>query len=183
MKDKMQILEKYFLENIIDKKVLDIGFGGNNGSLDSKPMKMIREYTEKYTGIDIKEENINNAKKLGINVSLADVENFNLKHKFDTVIMFDVIEHLSNPGNALSCISKHMHKESFLIINTPNPFYLFGLGRYFHLWRGVNNINLEHTCWFCPITLRQLLNRHGFSFELFSKPLGQEILCVCRKEE
>jgi len=56
-----------------------------------------------------------------------------------------------------------MNENSRLIISTPNPWY----------WRNtikaaigkeVDN-NPEHTCWLCPRTLRQLLNRHDIQIE------------------
>jgi hypothetical protein len=54
-----------------------------------------------------------------------------------------------------------MHKDSRLLISTPNPWYWRNIIKA-ALNKEVNN-NPEHTCWLCVRTLRQLVNRHGMN--------------------
>jgi 2-polyprenyl-3-methyl-5-hydroxy-6-metoxy-1,4-benzoquinol methylase len=101
--------------------------------------------------------------KKGFNVIHADACDFDLGEKFDTIVCGDIIEHLEDFNGFIECCKNHMNENSRLIISTPNPWY----------WRNtikaaigkeVDN-NPEHTCWLCPRTLRQLLNRHDIQIE------------------
>ena len=168
-------MEDYLVRLCDNKKVLDVGFAGNNGKLKTKPINFIHNISKEYSCIDIQKRKVNFAVKKGYDAYLRSVEDFDLKTKFDVILLLDVIEHLSNIGNALECIKKHMTKNSILVVNTPNAHYLFGVGRYISLLRNVSNINKEHTVWFCPITIKQLFERHGFIFQQISSRVDSEI--------
>jgi SAM-dependent methyltransferase len=86
-----------------------------------------------------------------------------LGRTFDCIVAGEVIEHLSNPGAFLDKMALHLKPDGHLIITTPNAFNI----RLF--WRILKNNNIkahgEHTCWYDPLTLTQLLMRHSFGVE------------------
>jgi len=118
------------------------------------------ERTHNYVlGIDILENEIQKLQRRGYNVRVGDAETLDLPGVFDTVVAGELIEHLSNPGKMLATAHDHLEPGGRLVLSTPNPW------AFVHVRRaavGRLRINDEHTAWFGPTTLRQLLDRHGF---------------------
>ncbi len=79
---------------------------------------------------------------------------------FDVVVVGDLIEHVSNPGQMLGSIRRCLADDGELVVTTPNPFYV---NQFLSIVasNGVT-VNDEHTCWFDPVTLFALLQRTGF---------------------
>lgn len=103
------------------KKVLDVGLGHNFTT------KYLEEagFWGSYTGIDLNKEYVDEA-KLGtykfpvqfINCSVYDV-----KEKFDVIILGEVIEHLKDQTESLEFLTycKHLlEKDGLIIMTTPN---------------------------------------------------------------
>ena len=99
-------------------------------------------------------------KKKGFNVIYADAQDFNLNTKYDFIIAGEIIEHLVNFKGFFNSLKKHMHKNTRLIITTPNVWCAFNFLSI--LFRNRTPIHYEHTCWFCDKTFRQLVERFGF---------------------
>lgn len=144
------------------KAVLDIGcvcHDPENYKSKYWVHKALKQVAGSLIGIDLYEDGINYLHKLGFNVVTADAQCFDLGKKFDVIVAGDIIEHLEDFFGFLESCKNHMHKDSRLLISTPNPWY----------WRHVVKAaffkefsnNPEHTCWLCVRTLRQLVNRHG----------------------
>lgn len=51
--------------------------------------------------------------------------NINLKEKYDILILFDVIEHITNAHEFIESALFHLKKDGYLIINVPAHQYLF----------------------------------------------------------
>lgn len=49
-------------------------------------------------------------------------DKFNINKKFDTIVLFAVIEHIKNPELLFKEIKSHLNKNGRLIITTPTPF-------------------------------------------------------------
>jgi 2-polyprenyl-3-methyl-5-hydroxy-6-metoxy-1,4-benzoquinol methylase len=146
------------------KDVLDIGCVCHNPeSYKSKYWvhKAIKEVARSLIGIDLYQDGVEYLQKLGFNVVTADAQCFELGKKFDVIVAGDIIEHLEDFHGFLKSCKKHMHKDSRLLISTPNPWYWRNIIKA-ALNKEVNN-NPEHTCWLCVRTLRQLVNRHGMN--------------------
>jgi 2-polyprenyl-3-methyl-5-hydroxy-6-metoxy-1,4-benzoquinol methylase len=144
------------------KDVLDIGCVCHNPeSYKSKYWvhKAIKEVARSLIGVDLYQDGVEYLQKLGFNVVTADAQCFELGKKFDVIVAGDIIEHLEDFHGFLKSCKKHMHKDSRLLISTPNPWYWRNIIKA-ALNKEVNN-NPEHTCWLCVRTLRQLVNRHG----------------------
>lgn len=83
---------------------------------------------------------------------------------FDLVVMGEILEHLSNPGNALDAIFHATSKETALIVTVPNANSLKGTIR-----AGFSKelVHRDHVSYFSVSTLSELLERHGFFVESF----------------
>ena len=123
----------------------------------------IKKCAASVTGIDISKEGVEFLKRKGYDIKLANAEDFNLNQKFDVVVAGELIEHLANFEGFLNSVRKHLKDNGLLILTTPNMFYF--KEALFLILRGFPPVNPEHTCYFDEVTLRQLLNRFGFSVE------------------
>ena len=106
-------------------KVLDIGCG--NGEL-------IVEYAKQngdITGIDINSVKINNSKQLAKdngfdldnNLFVADLFDLPFEYEsFDTIVMQQVLEHISNPEQTINHVLQFLKHKGTLIITVPNGF-------------------------------------------------------------
>lgn len=106
------------------KSVIDIGCGPA-----IKLLKLIYPICKNTYGIDNDFIIKYCKKKFQLNSFFADdIENpiLNLSKKFDLVMSIDVIEHLNNPDKLLDYIKRLAHKNSFIIISTPERDILRG---------------------------------------------------------
>jgi len=143
------------------KSVLDIGCVQHNpASYQSKYWlhKALKSVASGLCGLDIDKEGVEYLNQRGFDILVADAQNFDLGQKFDVIVAGDLIEHLENFSGFLESCIKHMHKDSRLIISTPNPWYWKNIVKAV-FFKEISN-NPEHTCWLCPRTLRQLVRRH-----------------------
>ena len=95
------------------------------------------------------------------NIVYGNIENLDdyPREHFDIIIAGEIIEHLSNPGQALNCLHSVMGKNAKIIITVPNAYSLKGF------LRAVMKhelIHPDHTLHHSPHTLKTLLDRHGF---------------------
>lgn len=151
--------------------VLDVGCvdarpsrEGSAERLQRKPTALFRQITSlnpKTTGVDIDADGVACLQRQGYQVICADAHVMDLGRRFDTIVAGELIEHLDSPGTFLRNIRRHLQPDGHLVLSTPNPFSsgtLWKICRY-----GRPLVHEEHTCWFDPITLAQLLTRVGFA--------------------
>lgn len=81
---------------------------------------------------------------------------------FEIVVAGDIIEHLSNPGLMLDGIHERLRPDGKLLISTPNSF---GIASWIRIVRGTFKEGDQHVICFNPITLKQLLERHGYQVD------------------
>lgn len=153
------------------KKVLHLGCVGFADSTAVERVELIAgslhaalSSVATVTGIDSSAEVVARLKELGHfdNILAGDVENLGeltLDEKFDVIVAGDIIEHLANPGLFLSGIKRFFHRDTLLILTTPNAFGLLNFGRFalnrFHEGK-------EHVMMFNAENITQLLARYGF---------------------
>lgn len=144
--------------------VLDVGCAGHVPEPGSPYWVhgRLRERFPTVVGIDFNENNIGMLKGLGYeSLYVASAEDFSLPQKFDTIVAGELIEHLSNPGLFLKRCKEHLAPEGRVVLTTPHPFSLLSI--LYAMFKYPKTCqNPEHTCWFCPQTLRELGERHGF---------------------
>lgn len=154
------------LEHVPDgSRVLDLGCVQHDAAkADSENWlhKHLYDIAAEVLGVDILGEDIAELHERGYNTAVADAEAFHLGERFDAIVAGDIIEHLSCPGAMLDRCREHLAPGGRLIISTPNPWVFV---RVAEVALGQHDPNPEHTCWFGPDVLRELLSRHGYQIE------------------
>lgn len=147
--------------------VLDVGCAGHVPRPGSRQWVYGRLH-ERYPdaiGVDISRENVELLRAHGFaGVRLGDAQALDLDRRFDTIVAGEVIEHLGDPGRFLDGAREHLKPDGRLILTTPYAFGLLNWG-YALLRYPTSCINPEHTLWFCPSTLKELVRRAGFRVE------------------
>jgi len=157
------------LEWVKGPEVLDVGCTGHFVAIGSPQWLhgRLREKFPSVSGIDISAENAAILRKRGFDrIYVQSAESFELSDRFDTIVAGEVIEHLANPGLFLRQVRGHLKPGGRLVLSTPNAFSLrsvcYALFKYPKTCE-----NLQHTCWFCPQTMHELVERCGFKIEHF----------------
>ena len=117
-------------------------------------------------GLDIDQENVTRMQSLGMNAEVGDAERLSYHAKFDTIILGEILEHLGNPGACLEGCRQALKPGGRIIISTPNIFS--AMLTLMYLKNFDQAFNREHVLWFCPQTLRALVERCGFQVASFS---------------
>lgn len=156
-----------------NKNVLDIGC--DDGELSERILKN----GNKLLGVDISSPALIKAKKRGVSIVKADFESSlpsNLAKKFDLVFAGEVIEHIYDTDRFLQNIRNVLIGHGELVITTPN---LASLGRRLLLLFGKNPLievgisksNAGHIRYFTYDSLKNLLEKNGFSVVFFTSTL------------
>lgn len=134
---------------------LDIGFG--NGSL----LFTAQEYGFLATGLDLRQENVQRAREMGIDAYCADVADFTPQTPCSVISMADVLEHIPYPRTALAAAHRILTDNGILLISMPNLECA--------VWRQLDQQNanpywgeLEHYHNFGRTRLYALLRQHDF---------------------
>lgn len=174
------------LELVESREVLDCGCVGSaaetRDDVRQTSHEMIASRAKSCLGIDIWEAEIEKRRAMGYNVVSGNVEEMSLGRTFDVIVAADLIEHLANPGMFLQRARSHLRDGGLLCLVTPNAH---SLNTSVKALLGVRAaVNPEHTCWYDPTTLRQLLARYGFRpmeqywQDYMKSPLAQVVLRV-----
>ncbi len=164
VKNRFAAIEPY----IKGKTVLDIG------CVDARPdgkkkykstglHQFLNEHASQLIGVDTDQDGVKQMQKDGYNVIEANAEDMNLGRRFDCIVAGELIEHLSNQGLFLRTMKRHLVENGALIITTPNAFSIVSFWRI--LRKNKVKVHEEHTCWYDPITVEQLLRRYSFEIE------------------
>ncbi len=149
--------------------VLDVGCTGHELGIDERYWLhgQLRRTFPRVVGIDISEENVARLQEQGFSeLHVQSAEEFQLSERFDTIVAGELIEHLANPGRFLDRARQHLEERGRLVLSTPYPFSLHYMLYAFYKYPQTCQ-NPEHTCWFCPRTLKALGARHGFQLRHF----------------
>jgi SAM-dependent methyltransferase len=116
-------------------------------------------------GLDIDQENVAHMRAQGMNVEVGDAQQLDYEGEFDTIILGEIIEHLANPGACLEGCRRALKPGGRIILSTPNIFCVMHVLMY---WKNFDHaFNAEHVAWFCPQTLRTMVERCGLRIESF----------------
>ena len=163
----------FILSKCKGKSVLHLGCIGNTiGSTSEKVKGMVEssvlhaqlhEICEDLVGIDYDRIAVDELINRGFSEILygeaQHLEEVELLKTFDIILCGDLIEHLSEPGKMLEGIKRFMHRDSELLITTPNSFGFLHFLRYsIRLFREGS----DHVLSFSIFTLQNLICRYGF---------------------
>ena len=168
---KYQSKHEAILSLCLSKRVLHLGCVGNNDfetqhKVDVSPSTLHMKLTAvaNVTGVDISADAVEEYRNKGIcdNILVGDVEKLGalkLAPDFDMVVVGDLIEHLSNPGNMLDGVRALCRPDTVVILTTPHAF---GLAPFLRHLTGRFEEGLQHVMTFNEQNLRNLVERHGF---------------------
>lgn len=180
--DRFDVIERFARTG----KVLDVGCVDSRPQrenscqrMDRKPnllFKRMVELNANTLGIDIDAEGIAALRQCGYRAAVADAQTTNLGDEFDTIVAGELIEHLECPGLFLRNMARHLKPGGVLLVSTPNPFSsrrIWKILRYGH-----PAVHEDHTCWFDPTTLAQLMHRSGLELvaQYWLQPHGKPFL-------
>jgi len=112
----------YALKYSKNKKLLEIGSGSGYGAY-----YLSKHGVKEVKAIEPDKRAVEYAKKNFISKNLqyvqSKVEEVELKDKFDTIITFEVIEHLHNPHIMLKKVNSFLKLRGVFIVSTPNRVF------------------------------------------------------------
>lgn len=153
------------------KSVLDVGSIGHSyagrAGFKTWNFAVIKERAAKIKGFDLPTlaSEIELARADGFDIEVGDAESYLTPEPYQVVFAGDLIEHLSNPGLFLDCSYRNLTADGTLVLVTPNTFSFAKLVRALTRITNEPPCNPEHTFYFTPQTLAQLVSRHGFKVE------------------
>jgi 2-polyprenyl-3-methyl-5-hydroxy-6-metoxy-1,4-benzoquinol methylase len=155
----------FILDACKGRKVLDVGCLGQDFPIESENWLhgKIARCSDSVTGVDIIDREIEAARRKGHNILHKD--KLSPSHKFDIIVMSDIIEHVDNPVELLTFYKKFLSKEGRIIITTPNAKRAYDFINILlsdRFW-----MNYEHTMWLCPLTMLEIIRRSGLRFDQF----------------
>lgn len=108
--------------------------------------------------------------KFGLNIFTGTIQQASLPSEyFDVVTLWDVLEHLYDPTEALEEVKRVLRKNGILVLRVPNgncrDVSLFG-----KYWAGYDSP--RHLYVFTPETIRELLKKSGFRVEKWDTNSG-----------
>ena len=179
---KKNILE---IESFKNKTLLDLGCG--NGSLT----KLIAPFFKKTIAIDPSSSGIEQAKVDYVgNIDFQNNYIENITGSFDTISLFEVIEHVYDPISFMKNVEERLNKDGKIFLSTPYHGYiknlvislLNGFDRHFDpLWTH------GHIKFFSPIKIDQLCKIVGlrlvdikYSGRIY--PLSKSMICTIEKK-
>lgn len=146
-----------FAKNNSGKNILDIGCA--TGEYCQKLIKL----GFKCTGVDINEKYVQKANENGVEAYLMEGTNLNFPDKsFETILLFEVLEHVKNPENILK-EAKRVAKKNILI-TVPNCTDFSKLTRYSLTYDHM--LEEDHVNFFTKTDLERLLGSFFNNFEV-----------------
>ncbi len=122
----------------------------------------LNEVATEVLGLDISGDAIRDLRQFGIdNIEEADImEPLGIPSgHYDVIVAGDVVEHLANPGIALTNLRDIMNGETELIVTTPNCYCFFNVVNFF---RKKETVHPGHFFWPSRQTMTQLFDHLGF---------------------
>jgi 2-polyprenyl-3-methyl-5-hydroxy-6-metoxy-1,4-benzoquinol methylase len=165
-KDHLRWLSQVGRTDFINSNLLDLGCGSGYLCAQAK-----QQGARKVTGIDINPPEFFNHQSLwefrSLNLNSADWEQ-ELDEPYDTILAFDIIEHLESPHNFLKSCLKKLTPEGTLILTSPNTN---SWERFCHPkdWSGAQDP--QHLTLFNSYSLAFILKRIGFDIDLIDAPM------------
>ncbi len=140
------------------RRVLDVGAGSGIDRSDWMHA-LVASVAAAATGVELDPALAARARDKGFDVVVADAQTMDLARSFEVVWAGEIIEHLSCPGGFLDAVRRHLEPGGILVLTTPNAF---AISNFVYRVAGRPRVNKGHVCWYDEVTIRQLLERHGY---------------------
>lgn len=160
----------YFL-SMIEKFVFKKGKLLDVGAASGFFLKIAKKQGWDAIGVEISEFAASKARGKGLQVATGTIEDLlNYNKRFGIITMWDVIEHMPDPAEALVAANKLLSDGGIIAINTPDSGSLAAkiMGKNWHLL-----VPPEHLVIFNHKNLSALLQRQGFKV-LFTAKMGKK---------
>lgn len=143
---------------VVGKKVLDVGCVGQAVNYENSNWihNVVKNTSKELLGVDINEEGIKVLNDLGYDVITPN----ELRERdllFDVILMLDVIEHVENPLDLIEFYKDYLCETGQIVISTPNAHRSIDIIKIFI--SDSYGLNEDHVCWYCPRTLKALIDR------------------------
>jgi len=149
-----------FVTGNAGKKILDIGCA--TGEYLLKLNKLGYE----FIGIDVNPEYILKAKEKGLNVYNMNAVSLNFEDKqFDTVLLFEILEHVNNPEIILNEARRVAKKN--ILVTVPNCTQFFSLLNFGLTYD--HFLELDHVNFFTKTDFESLLSKSFNNFKIEEK--------------
>lgn len=158
-----------FIEPYVQgRRVLDVGATELVGTVHWRKKERwlhgkIAQVASRVVGLDKNCEQVDALRHEGYDIRQGNAESFELGERFEVIVAGELIEHLSNPGDFLDCVKRHLTLRGFLILTTPNRFNALAFlkaARRNRIPTYDKPID-KHVLYFDEDALRNLLLRHG----------------------
>jgi len=148
--------------------VLDFGCG------DGTVAKGVLVKARKVIAIDISEQAIEVAKRFNSHSNIeyfqVAIEDFTWRDKFDTVLMFEIIEHLFDPQSVFHKVADLLKEEGTLVLSTPNFMrlnrrikQLYGIRQIRKIMgKDLSRIGCDHLREYTYKEVKDILDKAGF---------------------
>jgi hypothetical protein len=153
------------------RSVLDVGsighsYTGRDG-YKTWNFGMLKQHARRVKGFELPElqDQVMAARADGHDIEIGNAETYVATEPYDVVFAGDLIEHLSNPGLFLERAHRNLVSDGILVLATPNTYSLAKMIRVIGRITNEPPVNPEHTFYFTPKTLGQLLRRYGFQID------------------
>ena len=139
----LDIIEKYLKEAKDGIRILELGAGSGNISRFLKSKGYNVDASDVYkTAIDYFKNDVDNAFVFDL---LSDKAPDNMSHRYDFVILGDVLEHLDDPVSALERTKVFLRPKGYIVITVPALMQLWGdYDEYYGHKRRYNKKSLEN---------------------------------------
>lgn len=146
-----------------DRRLLEVGCG--DGIVTELVAAACGDSIEGLTAIDVSRVGIDRARARGlgpqVHLACSTLEQFEPPAPFDFVYMFDVIEHLDDPGAALRTVMRFLRPGGRALLSTPNQMRLANRVRQLRR-RPLALMDPTHAREFSPFEFRGMLTAEGF---------------------
>lgn len=158
--------DEFLVSQCVKKHVLDVGCVGQTRGYATNEWLFDKYKTvaKSVTGVDVNVEGIEALKAQGYDVVTPE-QLRSRQRKYEIIIMSDVIEHVDNPGVFLEEYAAYLSTNGRIIVTTPNSTRIRTFLEI--LFSGNYSLNHEHTMWFCPKTMVELISRTSLNPERF----------------
>jgi len=152
------------LDYVKGKTVLDLGCVEHESQIEGKQdwwlHSLIKARAKSVKGVDYEQAAVDQLRKKGYDICVADVENMNLGEKYQVIMAGELFEHLTNHRSFLESVKRHLAPDGVFVASVPNANSLNYFGQTLLFGHEVDA--WDHASFFTPVTFTVMLRKCGF---------------------